>query len=143
MASMNKVQIIGYLGEDPKVTNLASGKQVCNISVATDEGYKDKRTNEWVEKTEWHRVVIWNEVFIKFANNYLKKGSQVYVEGKLATEKWEDREGVTRYTTKIILGPFDSKLLGLGKKGEENQSQPRPSPKTKTINEETEDEIPF
>lgn len=99
MSSLNKVMIIGRLGQDPDVRYTQDDTAVANLSVATSERYKDNQ-GEWQEKTEWHRVVLWGKV-AKIAQEYLKKGSQVYIEGKIQTRKWEDKEGVTRYTTEV------------------------------------------
>lgn len=98
--SMNKVILIGRLGQDPELKYTTSGQAVCNISVATDEGYKDKKTGQKVDKTEWHRVVAWRQT-AEFMGQYLTKGRLVMVEGKLETRKWQDQNGQDRYTTEI------------------------------------------
>lgn len=110
MASLNRVQLIGNLGRDPETKYLPDGKAVTNISIATSERWKDKASGEEKEHTEWHRVIFW-ERLAEIAGEYLKKGSQVYVEGKVTTRKWQDKEGQDRYTTEIradrlvMLGP--------------------------------------
>lgn len=112
MASLNRVEIIGNLGNDPEVKYTPSGDAVATISVATTEKWKDK-SDQWQEKTEWHRVTLWRRLG-EIAGEYLKKGSQVYIAGKLQTRKWTDKEGVERYTTEIVA----SELLMLGGKSE-------------------------
>lgn len=109
MASLNKVQIIGNCGRDPESRYTQSGDCICNIAIATTESYKDKNTGEKVEKTEWHRVVMYRKLG-EIAGQYLKKGSQVYIEGKLHTRKWTDKDGVERYTTEIVAD--EMKMLG-------------------------------
>ena len=109
MASVNKVILIGNLGHDPETKFMASGEAVTNISIATAESWKDKTTGEKKEKTEWHRVTFYRKL-AEIAGEYLKKGSQVYIEGKLQTRKWQDKEGKDRYTTEIIADQM--KMLG-------------------------------
>lgn len=111
MSSLNKVQLIGNLGRDPEVRRLTSGSPVVNLSIATAEHWKDKNTGERKEKTEWHRVVIFNENICKIAEQYLRKGSKVYIEGKLQTRKWTDKDGVEKYSTEIVMQAFDAKLV--------------------------------
>lgn len=119
MASLNKVQLIGNLGNDPDVKYTQSGACVTTISIATTEKWKDKDGNPQ-EKTEWHRVVFWNKLG-EIAGEYLRKGSQVYVEGKLTTEKWTDQQGVERYTTKI--NASEMKMLGGRRDGDNDNGQ--------------------
>ncbi|WP_439357937.1 single-stranded DNA-binding protein [Bradyrhizobium sp. DASA03007] len=107
-SSLNKVELIGRLGKDPEVKNLSNGSSVANFSVATSESWKDKRTGEKVEKTEWHNIVVWNENTIKFVEDYLKKGDLVRIEGKIQTRKWEDQDGKDRYATEIVIPAFAS-----------------------------------
>jgi single-strand DNA-binding protein len=111
--SVNKVIIVGNLGKDPEVRTLNSGEKVANLSVATSESWKDKATGERKEKTEWHRVTIFNENIVKVAENYLKKGSTVYIEGSLQTRKYE-QNGVEKYTTEVVLQKFRGELTMLG-----------------------------
>lgn len=120
MASLNKVQVIGNLGQDPETRYMPSGDAVTNISVATTESYKDKTTGEKKELTEWHRISFFGKL-AEIAGQYLKKGSQVYVEGSLRTRKWQDKDGGDRYTTEI---KADSMLM-LGGRQDANDSAPR------------------
>ena len=110
MASVNKVILIGHLGRDPEVRNTQDGMKIVNISLATSESWNDKHSGQRQERTEWHRVVVLNEHLAGIAEQYLKKGSRIYVEGSLATRKWTDQSGVEKYTTEIILGRFKSTL---------------------------------
>lgn len=112
-ASVNKVTIVGNLGRDPEVRSFQNGGKVVNFSVATSETWNDKQSGERKEKTEWHNVVVRADHATKYAEQYLKKGSKVYVEGKLETRKWTDQQGVEKYTTEVIIGPFNGVLLGL------------------------------
>lgn len=115
--SVNKVILIGSLGRDPEVRSMGNGGQVVNLSIATSEAWKDKNSGERKEKTEWHRVVIFNEQLGKVAQNYLKKGSTVYLEGQLQTRKWTDNNGVEKYSTEIVLQRYRGELTMLGAKG--------------------------
>jgi single-strand DNA-binding protein len=105
-SSLNKVELIGRLGKDPEVKNLSNGSSVANFSVATSESWKDKRSGEKQEKTEWHNIVVWNEKTIEFVEKYLKKGDLVRLEGKIQTRKWEDQDGKDRYSTEIVIPAF-------------------------------------
>lgn len=116
--SVNKVILIGNLGKDPEVRRLNSGEPVVNLRIATTESWKDKQSGERKEKTEWHSVVIFNENIAKVAEQYLKKGSSVYVEGQLQTRKWTDQSGVEKYTTEVVLQRFRGELTMLGSKGD-------------------------
>ena len=116
MSSLNMVQIIGNLGRDPDVRSFNNGGKVCNLSIATSETWKDKNTGEKREKTEWHRVAIFNEGLVRVAEQYLRKGSKVYIQGKLETRKWQDQSGQDRYSTEIVLKPFNGVLTMLGSK---------------------------
>ena len=107
---INKVIIVGNLGKDPEVRTFANGGKVCNFSVATSESWKDKQTGERKEKTEWHNISIYNEGLAGVAERYLKKGSKVYLEGKLQTRKWQDQSGNDRYSTDVVLQGFDAKM---------------------------------
>lgn len=111
--SLNKVMLIGNLGKDPEVRSMGNGGKVASFSIATSETWKDKQSGERREKTEWHNIVIFNEHLVRVAENYLKKGAKVYIEGALQTRKWEDREGVTKYTTEIVLQRFNGELTML------------------------------
>ena len=109
--SVNKVILVGNLGADPEVRTLPSGNKVVNLSVATSDNWRDKNTGERKEKTEWHRVVIFSEGLVRVAEQYLRKGSKVYLEGQLQTRKWQDQSGNDRYTTEIVLNRFRGELV--------------------------------
>ena len=111
--SVNKVILVGNLGRDPEVRRLTSGEPVVNLSVATSESWRDKASGERKERTEWHRVVIFNDNLVKVAESYLRKGSKVYVEGALQTRKWTDKDGIEKYSTEIVLQGFNSTLTML------------------------------
>jgi single-strand DNA-binding protein len=111
--SVNKVILIGNLGKDPEMRRTQDGKPIANLSVATSESWRDKATGERKEKSEWHRVVIFSEPLCKVAEQYLKKGSKVYLEGALQTRKWTDKDGVEKYSTEIVLQGFNSALVML------------------------------
>ena len=108
--SVNKVIIIGNLGQDPEVRSFANGGKVCNLSVATSERWRDKQSGEQRERTAWHRVAIFAEGLVGIAEKYLRKGSKVYIEGQLETRKWQDQGGQDRYTTEVVLRPFTGTL---------------------------------
>ncbi|GAM99531.1 single-stranded DNA-binding protein [alpha proteobacterium U9-1i] len=116
--SVNKVILIGNLGKDPEVRRLNSGEPVVNLRIATSENWRDKQSGERREKTEWHNVVIFNENIAKVAEQYLKKGSTVYIEGQLQTRKWTDQSGAEKYTTEVVLQKFRGELTMLGGKGD-------------------------
>jgi single-strand DNA-binding protein len=111
--SVNKVILIGNLGADPEVRSFQNGGKVCNLRIATSENWKDKNTGERREKTEWHTVAIFQEGLVRIAEQYLKKGSKVYIEGKLQTRKWQDQSGQDRYSTEVVLNGFDGTLTML------------------------------
>jgi single-strand DNA-binding protein len=111
--SVNKVILVGNLGKDPEVRRMQNGNPVVNLSIATSENWRDKATGERKEKTEWHRVVIFSEGLAKVAEQYLKKGSKVYIEGQLQTRKWTDQSGVEKYSTEVVLQGFNSNLTML------------------------------
>jgi single-strand DNA-binding protein len=115
--SVNKVILVGNLGKDPEVRRMQDGRPVVNMSVATSETWRDKATGERKERTEWHRVVIFNEGLAKVAEQYLKKGSKVYLEGQLQTRKWTDQQGVEKYSTEVVLQGFNSALTMLDRAG--------------------------
>jgi single-strand DNA-binding protein len=112
--SLNKVMIIGNLGRDPEVRSFQNGGEVCNLRIATSENWKDKNTGERREKTEWHSVAIFQEGLVRVAEQYLKKGSTVYIEGKLQTRKWQDQSGVDKYSTEIVLQGYDGVMTMIG-----------------------------
>ena len=145
--SLNKVLLIGRLGADPEVKQMVNGKSVARLSLATSNTWKDKNTGERKEKTEWHRVVIFNEGLVNVVKQYVKKGAQVYIEGQLTTRKWTDeKSGQDKYSTEIVIQGFNSSLTMLGGGGVSNNTS-----KQITNNEETsqatqndlDDEIPF
>lgn len=161
--SVNKVIIVGNLGNDPEVRSMQSGDEVVNLSVATSESWKDKSTGERREKTEWHRVCIFNQGLVNVCKNYLKKGSKVYIEGQLETRSWE-QDGQKKYTTEIVLRPYRGELtmldsrnsgdsMGGGRSFNDNQggsysqgapAQPAAQSQTQAAPmDELEDEIPF
>jgi single-strand DNA-binding protein len=115
--SVNKVILVGNLGKDPEIRRTQDGRAIANLSVATSESWRDKATGERKEKTEWHRVVIFNEGLAKVAEQYLKKGAKVYVEGQLQTRKWTDQSGAEKYTTEVVLQGFNSNLTMLEGRG--------------------------
>jgi single-strand DNA-binding protein len=115
--SINKVILVGNLGKDPEIRRTQDGRPIANLSIATSETWRDKATGERKEKTEWHRVVIFNEGLAKVAEQYLKKGAKVYVEGALQTRKWTDQSGVEKYSTEVVLQGFNSNLTMLDGRG--------------------------
>ncbi|AHX11653.1 single-stranded DNA-binding protein [Neorickettsia helminthoeca str. Oregon] len=114
---INKVILIGNLGRDPEVRTMSNSKQVATFSLATTENWSDKNTGERVSKTEWHQIVVFNESLIKVISNYVSKGTRVYIEGSLQTRKWTDNNNVERYTTEVVLNPFNSVLKILSSQG--------------------------
>ena len=158
--SVNKVILVGNLGRDPEIRTLNSGERVANLSLATSETWRDKATGERKEKTEWHRVVIFNENIVKVAENYLKKGSTIYVEGSLQTRKYE-QAGVEKYTTEIVLQKFRGELTMLGGRAGADQGggddyagggggfsggggqRQQPSGPRESFSADLDDEIPF
>lgn len=121
--SVNKVILVGNLGRDPEVRRLNSGDPVVNLRIATSESWKDKNTGERQEKTEWHSVVIFNENLARVAEQYLKKGSKVYVEGQLQTRKWTDQQGQEKYSTEVVLTRFRGELAILDSRGAGESSE--------------------
>ena len=157
--SVNKVILLGNLGRDPEVRHTQDGKPIVNLNIATSESWRDRNTGERKEKTEWHRVVIFNEGLAKVAEQYLKKGSTVYVEGQLQTRKWTDKDGTEKYTTEIVLQGFNSVLTMVGGRssGEGAGSygggddfgqsspmeRPRSAAKPQNFARDLDDEVPF
>ena len=121
--SVNKVILIGNLGRDPEIRRTQDGRPVANFTVATSESWRDKATGERKEKTEWHRVVIFNEGLCRIAEQYLKKGSKVYLEGQLQTRKWQDQSGQEKYTTEVVLQGFNSQLTMLDRAGDRRRDR--------------------
>ena len=150
--SLNKVQLIGRLGADPEIKQMVNGKNVARLSVATSQSWKDKSTGERKEKTEWHRVVIFNEGLVNIVQQYLKKGANVYIEGQLSTRKWKDeKSGQDKYSTEVVLQGYNSSLTMLGGKNTSNNSNEisqekkssLPNDQTSQDNSDLDDEIPF
>ncbi len=153
--SVNKVILIGNLGRDPEIKSFQSGDRIANFSIATSESWRDKASGERKEKTEWHNIVVRNEGLVKIVENYVKKGSKVYVEGSLATRKWQDQNGNDRYTTEVVLGRFNGVLTLLDGRGQSSggsdfgddgsYGEPRQisGNKQSFSNNDLDDEIPF
>jgi single-strand DNA-binding protein len=151
MSGVNKAILIGHLGGDPEIKAAQSGKPVATFSVATGESWRDKTTGERKERTEWHRVVIFNEALCTIAEQYLKKGSKVYIEGQIRTRKWTDQAGADRYVTEIVLSQFNSRLtlLDRAERAAPDEASygttksPAPSGARPTAAQDMDDEIPF
>ncbi len=149
--SLNKVLLIGRLGADPEIKQMVNGKNVARLSLATSNTWKDKNTGEKKEKTEWHRIVIFNEGLVNVVQQYVKKGSQVYIEGQLTTRKWKDeKSGLDRYSTEVVLQGFNSTFKILSSKSNQIENiQDSNAEKSSLPNEENvssgdlDDEIPF
>ena len=145
--SVNKVILVGNLGKDPEVRRMTSGEPVVNLSIATSESWRDKASGERKEKTEWHRVVIFNKNLADVAEKYLRKGAKVYVEGQLQTRKWTDKDGAEKYSTEIVLQNFRGELTMLDGKGGEGGGGGGRSGAGETPasfqRDEMDDEIPF
>jgi single-strand DNA-binding protein len=154
--SINKAIIVGNLGADPEIRRTQDGKAIVNLRVATSESWRDKATGDRKERTEWHRVVIFSEQICKVAEQYLKKGSKVYLEGSIQTRKWQDKDGQDKYSTEIVLQGFNSSLTMLdGREGKEPEAEPakttEPSPQparrqpvaTQGRRDDFDDQIPF
>ena len=149
--SLNKVLLIGRLGADPEIKQMVNGKNVARLSVATSQSWKDKNTGEKKEKTEWHRIVVFNEGLVNVVQQYLKKGAQVYIEGQLSTRKWKDEQsGQDKYSTEILIQGYNSSLtmLGGGGRGIQNDSSAQPTAKnpddvSQMEQNDLDDEIPF
>lgn len=145
MSSLNKVMLIGNLGKDPETRRFPNGGQVVNFSIATAEKWRDKDTGEKKEKAEFHRVAIFNDGLCKIAEQYLRKGSKVYIEGQLQTRKWQDQSGNDRYSTEVVLQGFGGRLVLLDGRNEGERSAPRNDPPATGArpSAEIEDDIPF
>src|SRR3990170_7674 len=152
MAGVNKVILVGNLGDDPEARSLNNGGEVVNLRVATSENWKDKDGNRQ-ERTEWHRVVIFNENLGRVAKNYLRKGSKVYLEGQIQTRKWQDQSGNDRYTTEVVLNRFRGELVLLDRAGEgggredfgggAGSSRPQQRPQPAAFDTDLDDDVPF
>ena len=146
--SLNKVLLIGRLGADPEIKQMVNGKNVARLSLATSQSWKDKNTGEKKQKTEWHRVVIFNEGLVNVVQQYLKKGSQVYIEGQLSTRKWRDEQsGQDKYSTEVVIQGYNSSLTMLGGRNENENINQNTSSLTKdetpSTSNDLDDEIPF
>ena len=157
--SVNKVILVGNLGKDPEIRTLNSGDRVANLSLATSESWRDRASGAKKERTEWHRVVIFNDNLVKVAEQYLKKGSTIYIEGALSTRKWTDQQGVEKFSTEIVLQKFRGELTMLGGRGDGGGSSSRdeggdfggysggdraqPSGPKESFSADLDDEIPF
>ena len=150
--SLNKVLLIGRLGADPEIKQMVNGKNVARFSLATSQTWKDKNTGEKKEKTEWHRIVVFNEGLVNVVQQYLKKGAQIYVEGQLSTRKWKDeKSGQDKYSTEILIQGYNSSLtmLGGGSGGIQNDNTSQAISKNSDDksqvqqNDQDDDEIPF
>ena len=150
--SLNKVQLIGRLGADPEIKQMVNGKSVARLSIATSQSWKDKSTGERKEKTEWHRIVIFNEGLVSVVQQYLKKGANVYIEGQLTTRKWKDESsGQDKYSTEVVLQGYNSSLTMLDSRANKNGdtnlvSEKKSSLPNDNLNQDVsdlDDEIPF
>jgi single-strand DNA-binding protein len=142
MSSVNKVILIGNVGKDPEIRSTQDGREIVNLTLATSESWKDKSTGERKEKTEWHRIVIFNEHLVSIVKSYVKKGSKLYVEGALVTRKWTDKEGAEKYATEIVLQGFSGSIVLLNKV-EAGEANPQPSTPPQSTPVNLDDEIPF
>ncbi len=115
MADINRLTLIGNVGKEPEIKTLPSGKSVCNFSVATNESWKDKNTNEWQKITEWTNVTVYNEHSIRYIEKTITKGTRIYIEGMKKTRKWDDQDGVTHYATDLVISGYDGKVIMLDK----------------------------
>ncbi|MGE0753558.1 MAG: single-stranded DNA-binding protein [Alphaproteobacteria bacterium] len=150
--SVNKVILVGNLGRDPEIRSTQDGREIANLAIATSESWKDKSTGERKEKTEWHRVVIFNDGLVNVVKNYLKKGAKVYIEGSLQTRKWTDQSGQEKYSTEIVLQGYGGQLHMLDGKGGSGgysesssggYSSPAQQGSSQQASELLDDEIPF
>jgi single-strand DNA-binding protein len=153
MRSLNKALLIGHVGRDPEIRTLKDGSRVANISLATSHRWRDKRTGETRERTEWHRIVVFAEPIIAIVENYVRKGSRLFVEGEIQTRKWTEQSGQERLTTEIVLQGYDASIILLDRVGGEegggpgaNAARPRPQAPARPVDDRSEpleDEIPF
>lgn len=132
---LNRVMLIGHIGQDPEIRSTQQGKQVATLSLATSERWTDRQTSEKKERTEWHRIVVWPEGLVGLIERYVRKGSKIYVEGTLRTRKWQDQHGVDRYSTEVVLNGFDAKLWLLDENTNTAYERRPPAPE--------DDDIPF
>ena len=147
--SLNKVLLIGRLGADPEIKQMVNGKSVARLSLATSQSWKDKNSGEKKEKTEWHRIVVFNEGLVSVVQQYLKKGAQIYVEGQLTTRKWKDEQsGQDKYSTEIVIQGYNSSLTMLGGNNQANNIPSQDNGKSvedtsQDISKDLDDDIPF
>ncbi len=147
--SLNKVLLIGRLGADPEIKQMVNGKSVARLSLATSQSWKDKNSGEKKEKTEWHRIVVFNEGLVNVVQQYLKKGAQIYVEGQLTTRKWKDEQsGQDKYSTEIVIQGYNSSLTMLGGNNQANSLPSQDNGKSvedtsQDISKDLDDDIPF
>jgi single-strand DNA-binding protein len=141
---INKVTLLGNLGQDPEIRTTQGGKELASFSLATSETWKDKASGEKKTKSEWHKVVIFNDNLVNLVKNYTQKGSKIYLEGKLQTRDWEDKDGNKKYTTEIILNGFESKIVLLDNKDDNKPKMSESDDKAfKEADNSLDDEIPF
>jgi single-strand DNA-binding protein len=152
---LNKVTLIGNLGQDPDIRQTSDGRELANFSLATTERWKDKNTGEKREKTEWHRIVVFSQGLVPVVKNYVKKGSKLYIEGQLQTRKWTDKDGADKFTTEIVLQNFNSSLIilssrdgegssaGTGSYQQSKNTNTNNSPASNPADDIVDDEIPF
>lgn len=156
--SINKVILVGNLGRDPEIRATQDGREICNLAIATSESWKDRQSGERKEKTEWHRVVIFNENLVRIARDYLRKGSKVYLEGQLQTRKWTDKDGLEKFSTEVVLQNYNGNLTLLDKPSgnsdssfgggsdygqQQSYSKPAAPQRARVAEAELDDEIPF
>lgn len=142
--SVNKVTILGRVGRDPEVKSFANGGKIATFSVATSERWTDKQSGEKKERTEWHNVVVQGEGLVRVVDNYLRKGSKVYLEGKLQTRKWQDKDGQDRYQTEVVVNGMGGGITLLDAPGGDREDKPRREPEPKrSFADDLEDQIPF
>lgn len=142
--SLNRVTLIGNLGKDPEIRSTQDGREIANLTLATSESWKDKNSGERKEKTEWHRVVIFNEGLVSVVKTYLKKGSKVYLEGALQTRKWTDKDGNEKYSTEVVLQGFGGTIIMLdGKERKDYTEADKPEEKPAPYVVDLDQEIPF
>lgn len=140
MSSVNKVILLGNVGRDPEIRSTQNGTRIANLSIATSENWRDKGSGERKEKTEWHKVVVFNDRLVDVVEKYVRKGSQLYIEGSLQTRQWNDKDGATKYSTEIVLTKFKGEIVLLGSKTAGDAAEPAPR---ETATADLNDEIPF
>lgn len=142
MSSVNKVILVGNVGRDPEIRSMNSGDRVCNLSLATSEKWKDKNSGEAKERTEWHRVVVFDQRLIDVCEKYISKGSKLYLEGQLQTRKWTDQQGVERFSTEVVLQRYRGQIVMLGGNNPQPARRPQTTPQPDSTTD-LDDEIPF